>query len=198
MDVRRSLAFVLVAIAAAGCADDAAPVELRAAAQTEPLVVEGPRRSIEAVTWPRTNVDAAAGATLSPASREAARRSPVPVLVPKDKPLLEALSVMSEAHWYAAHVRAGGVTVNVSATRVAHHVQGVAPAVGPEALRGQQGFVTQNEGIWSATWIENGASYVASVECDRHDDSRCASDAFLRSLVEGLAYVGGSGAEVDR
>ena len=42
------------------------------------------------------------------------------------------------------------------------------------ALRGAKGFVTVNEGIRSASWMENGASYTIDVECrdPAHDPRR--------------------------
>jgi hypothetical protein len=195
MTSRISIVVVLVGLSA-GCADEAAPSEVRSQA-LEPLVAAGPKRSIMAVTWPAETVDEEARAGLSKVSVEAARRSPVPVLVPRAKELLATATVMAEANWYASSSRTGGITVNVSATRIAHQMPGVGPVEGRDSLRGKRGFVTQNEGIWSATWKENGASYVLDVECESAADERCASDAFVRSLVERLAYVGGAG-EVSR
>lgn len=194
MEGRYSIAIAVLGIGLAGCADAAAPEGTPTSVVT-PLVVEGPRRAVAAVSWPQTKPNQEAFAALNNASKTATRRSPIPVLVPSGQTIASALTVMAEAHWYAASSRADGLTLNVSATEIVFHVPGVEPAVGPEDLRGTRGFVTQNEGIWSATWIENGASYVATVECENHDDARCASASFVRSLVADLVYVGGKGAE---
>jgi len=195
MTFRISAALVFASVAAASCADEGAHAPGKV---LEPLTVQGPERSVAKISWPAAPIDEATRGRLSKASQEAARRSPVPVLVPRANDLASAAIVMAEENWYAVQTRAEEIFVRISATRVAHRVEGVAPVVGPEALRGTRGFVTQNEGIWSATWSENGASYVLDVECARAEDARCASGAFVRSLVEDLGYVGGAGEEVAR
>ncbi len=56
-----------------------------------------------------------------------------------------------------------------------------------------RGFVSINEGIRTASWIENGAAYSVDVECSDVRDARCQSEEFLLSIVAQLTYVGGSG-----
>ena len=86
-----------------------------------------------------------------------------------------------------------GATVALQGTRAAHRYEGVEPAAGNRELRATKGFVSVNEGIRTASWIENGAAYSVDVECSDHRDARCQSDDFLISVVTQLAYVGGSG-----
>lgn len=50
-----------------------------------------------------------------------------------------------------------------------------------------------NEGIRSASFVENGAAYTVDVECASVADARCQSDAFVVELASRLVYVGGSG-----
>ena len=64
---------------------------------------------------------------------------------------------------------------------------------GRDQVRGRPAWITQNESIWSATWEENGVSYVAEVECSRPTDARCQSPDVLVELTESLVFVGGAG-----
>lgn len=196
MQGRSTLTLVVIGLGSVGCAD--AAVNERSNETLAPLRAEGPTRSVASPIWPRTNPSQEALQTLSEASREAVRQSPVPVLVPAGQTALGRAKVMAGAHWYASSSHADGLTVNVSATDVVHRVRGVEPATGKDKLRQDLGFVTQNEGIWSATFEENQTSYAVTVECARHDDSRCESGAFIQALVNDLVYVGGKGAEVSR
>jgi hypothetical protein len=119
-------------------------------------------------------------------------RSPVPVLAPKDLRLTTPTLVV-EGEYFALTGRADGATISLQGTRAAHRYEGVEPITGDRALRGAKGFVTINEGIRTASWIENGAAYSVDVECSDHQDARCQSEDFLLSIVAQLSYVGGSG-----
>jgi hypothetical protein len=45
--------------------------------------------------------------------------------------------------------------------------------------------------IWTASWVEDGVAYALDVECAAAgDDPRCASEAYLLTLVDDLAEVG--------
>jgi hypothetical protein len=89
--------------------------------------------------------------------------------------------------------REDGVTVSLQANRLARRHAALPPALGRDVVRGRDAWITQNEGIWSATWTEHGVSYVLEVECARPgEDARCASDAYVRALAEELVFVGGS------
>jgi hypothetical protein len=150
------------------------------------------------VRWPaRDSIDAASLARLSEAAREAVARSRVPVLLPKRDGLLARAVVMPSAHYTAVSIPAEdpdhGVTVSLQANRIAHRYAEVPPALGRDVVRGHDAWITQNEGIWSASWTEHGVSYVLELECARPgDDPRCASDATLRALAEELVFIGGS------
>ena len=51
-----------------------------------------------------------------------------------------------------------------------------APAGTPAGtLRGVPVYVTENEGIKTATWIEKGTAYALDIECTSVRDQRCAS-----------------------
>jgi hypothetical protein len=138
----------------------------------------GPPASAQPVRLPKTmraQVDAAA----------------IPVLVPADAALVEAGTIIVEQSFYAFNVRAGGITVTVQGTRPSIKVEGVAPNPGNVALRSGKGFVTENEGIRTTSFVENGIAYSVDVECEDLKDTRCASDRFVVDLTNGLVYVGG-------
>lgn len=169
---------------------------------------EGARTKLElAVTWPASRDDAAR-ALLSTAARAELDASPVPALVPSDRTLAAAARVVVRDAFYSVSARAGGIGLYVSGTRVAYRYaeldrelarrggprtpDGRLP--GPHTVRGTDAFVTQNEGVWSASFFEHGASYVVELTCDDPRDARCADDKLLRALAEGLSNVGGRGA----
>jgi hypothetical protein len=120
-------------------------------------------------------------------------RSPVPVLAPKDL-VLGSPTLVVEGEYFALSGHVSGATIALQGTRAAHRYEGVEPVAGNRTLRATKGFVSVNEGIRTASWIENGAAYSVDVECaDPRNDARCQSDDFLLSIVTQLAYVGGSG-----
>jgi len=119
-------------------------------------------------------------------------RSPVPVLAPKSLRLASPTLVV-EGEYFALTGRADGATISLQGTRAAHRYEGVEPVAGNRELRGTRGFVSVNEGIRTASWIENGAAYSVDVECASADDARCQSEGFLLSVVAELTFVGGSG-----
>lgn len=156
-----------------------------------------------AVAWPAaSSIDEGALASLSRNGTKTDReiralvaRSPVPVLAPKDLRLASPTLVV-EGEYFALTGRADGATISLQGTRAAHRYEGVDPASGNRELRSQghiRGFVSINENIRTASWIENGAAYSVDVECSDVRDARCQSDEFLLSIVAQLTYIGGSG-----
>ena len=127
-------------------------------------------------------------------------RSPVPVLAPHDLQLASPTLVV-EGEYFAltGRIDAGSsrATISLQGTRAAHRYEGIDPATGNRELRRfsgtARGFVTTNEGIRTASWMENGAAYSVDVECSETADARCQGEEFLLSVVAQLSYVGGSG-----
>lgn len=146
------------------------------------------------VAWPAAStIDARALASLGDA-RSQLSRSPVPVLAPPSDLELERPTVIVEGEYYVITARNRGATISIQGTRAAHRYEGVAPHPGNTSLRSGTGFVTVNEGIRSASFIENGAAYSVDVECASNQDARCTSDAFVTELTNQLVYVGGGAA----
>ncbi|AKV04225.1 hypothetical protein AKJ09_10888 [Labilithrix luteola] len=195
-----SLAWIAPALAVAACNGSSPPNS--SAAEGESAKVVRPQ-----VSWPapasldRTAVASLAASGDSSGIQARIDRSPVPVLVPRDASLTTAALVV-EGEFYAYSGRGDGIVVAVQGTRAAHRYEGIA-AVGPKTpgarrVRGSQGFVTENEGIRTASWIENGVAYTADVECSDRKDTRCTDEAYVVDLVESLAYAGGAGARGGR
>ena len=59
-------------------------------------------------------------------------------------------------------------------------------------VRGINGIVDENVGIWSVTWSEYGVSYIIDIECSKQNNTHC-SKGYIVQLANGLVYLGGSG-----
>jgi hypothetical protein len=149
------------------------------------------------VAWPAAStIDERALASLGDA-RSQLSRSPVPVLAPSADTFrdgLERPTVIVEGEYYVITARDHGATISIQGTRAAHRYEGVDPHPGNKSLRKGSGFVTVNEGIRSASFIENGVAYSVDVECASNTDARCTSDAFVTEVTNTLVYVGGGAA----
>jgi hypothetical protein len=188
-----------------GCALPLAAVLVLSACNTSPSAPErgapppSPEEAklvVNEVVWPdAAAIDRAALGALPERAASHVRSSRVPVLLPAREALLAVASVVAKELWTSASMRAEGVTLTVTASRASHRVPGVGPTKGNRALRGTHGFVSQNEGIWSASWIENGVAYSVEVECASPEAPRCADEVFVTEVANDLAYVGGAGVE---
>lgn len=187
-----------------GAAPPEAAVGQRAAAPEEDLVarapdrgkVRGGERMRRNVRWPEAETrDLAAYETFDARSRAAIDAAPVPVLVPGPEVALDQREVMHGPEWYAFWGRRDAgettVTITLQASGMARVYPGVRPQPGPHALRGQPAWVTRNEGIWTATWIEHGVAYDLGIECAPVDAPPCDDERELEALAEGLRYAGG-------
>lgn len=175
--------------------------------------VRGGERMRRSVRWPDGVArDLAAYEAFDASSRAAIDAAPVPVLVPGPELVLDQRQVMQGPEWYAFWGRREGawtrqvpnkegstgdvtVTITVQASRMARVFPGVRPQPGPQTLRGQEAFVSRNEGIWTASWIEHGVAYDLGIECAPVDAPPCDDQSELEALAEGLRYAGGRGSE---
>lgn len=165
---------LLIVIMLAGCERPEAP------AAHEPLR--------EAPVDPAARADALAA--LDAASREAVRRSPVPVLLLPAEWSANS-RVMADRGYYAVSARRSELSVAIHASDIVH-----APGDGAEqsprahTVRGRPALVMVNDGIRSVTWEEGRTSYVVEVECYRAlEDPRCTEEAFVLELAESLVAV---------
>lgn len=185
---------------AAGCNGNTSRTDERVPAVTPGTVSIAVR---PAVAWPAAaTLDERTLSSLSDTSlgereiRASIARSPVPVLAPKDL-RLTAPTLVVEGEYFALTGRFEGSTISLQGTRAAHRYEGVDPAAGNrEIIRGaspMRAFVSVNEGIRTASWIESGVAYSVDVECADPREARCQGDDFLLAVVAQLVYVGGSG-----
>lgn len=188
-------ALFIVPLVLAACEQSTPPADVpRDRGAAEEHVSEAPLE-ISAVSWPAdAMIDRAALAALPDKTVRMARTSRVPVLVPRRRELLAAPVIVVKEHWTSVWARTKELTVSLTMTRLARKYETIQPIRGPHDVRGKPAFITSNEGIWSASWIENGVSYTLDVECASPDAPACASDALLRELASELVYVGGAGA----
>lgn len=147
---------------------------------------------VQTVSW-SSSIDVPSAKELSDLARSELAHSPVPVLVVAEAKLLRAAILTTGPHWYAVAAKDGGLTVALSGTRLAYDYPEIPTAHGRSTVRGRPAFFTENEGIVSASWVENGVAYALDLECfDRHD-ARCHGAEYLLTLAEKLRYVGGEG-----
>jgi hypothetical protein len=162
-------------VAWGGC--NAASRELEAqssqAAQTAPV-------DREALGWlPKSAADG-----LSKAS--------MPVLVPRDRAILANAQVVVEPAFYTLSSKADGATISFHGTKAAKRDPAFDTLQEKYRVRGAPALLTDNEGIKSLTWFENGTSFALDVECARKDDRRCSSTDYVISLANQMAYIGGA------
>lgn len=177
--MHRAVSLAFVGFALVGCRESSSS-GVHASTTTDGIVKP-------AIQTPKVAPDEGVLASLG-VDRERIARSPVPVLAARG---LESPVVMIESEYYAISAHAGTASIAIQGTRTAHRYEGVAPVEGNRALRGGRGFVTLNEGIRSASFMENGVAYSVDVECATAGDPKCTSDAFVVNLVDSLVYVGG-------
>lgn len=115
-------------------------------------------------------------------------RAPIPVLAPAD-PSTEVTATVGP-HWYALTVHGDGYLLHTHGSgeaRVHPHVRTTDPT---HPMRTAGGFLTRNEEIWSASWIEHGIAYSFEIECDRREVAWCDNEREVLRRVEALVYIG--------
>lgn len=186
---------------APACDDEpAAPTtERRADAPTElsgqPLQrgrVLGGEKVQRAVQWPAAeSLDTGVRDQLDQRFRDALASSPLPVLVPRNEEMLRNAELYKGEHWIAIAAKTDEVAVSLNASGLARVYPHISKTPLPHMVRGGEGLVTQNETIWSASWIENGVAYDLSVECIVPTMPQCQDSSYTEDLVSTLAFVGG-------
>ena len=148
------------------------------------------------VAWPDdTQRDDQARERLTAQTRVAVDDAPVPVLIPTGSALVESAVVTSGAHWAAVSMQAEGLHVSLQVSGQAKIYPHIKPVPATHSVRGLDGFVTRNEGIWVASWIEHGVAYDLELECADQAAPECADRDALMELAESLQFVGGRGAQ---
>ncbi len=146
--------------------------------------------------WPATATIAGLRERLSASLLAAIDRSPVPVLMPGDARWLARARVFTQGPQSPGYTLAAsheGQQLSVQASRVATLLPHVGRHRGKHRIRGVDGFLGENEGVQTASWIEHGVAYSAELECQAPSGPECQRER-LEALVAGLEYVGGAGA----
>jgi hypothetical protein len=123
----------------------------------------------------------------TPALRTEASRTPLPVLVPPDG--ADRAQLHTGDGWYALTVHGAGYTINLQASARARLYPGIVPHRGDWDVRGTDGVVTSNEGIWSISWVEHNVAYSLELECSSADSAMCRDEDAAVAIVESLALV---------
>jgi hypothetical protein len=149
----------------------------------------GGERARRTIAWPdAASRDQIADARYATDVHATLARPAIPVLAPAE-PGDRVLATSGDT-WYALSVHGDGYvlhTTGSSEARVYPHIRAVDPT---HPMRTSGGFLTRNEGIWSASWIENGAAYSFEVECDRRVVPWCDDEAEVLQRVEALVHIG--------
>lgn len=146
------------------------------------------------VAWPDPAArDEVAREAFPESARIALDDSPVPMLAPPEPARLATAVVTTGPHWAALSTNHEGLNVSLHVSGQAKVYEHIPRFDGTHTVRGKEGFVTQNEGIWSATWIENGVAYSLEIECDDFEMPACSGPEPITELAESLIYVGGRG-----
>jgi len=177
--MKRWLGLLVLSASAVGCGS----TEIAYVAPLEEVV---PTRSPEVVTDRLTALPAEA--------RRAVEASRLPILLPEDPSLLASAIVTSGAHFIAWSAEGDDVHVSLQGTDFRWRVgTEPAPLPGTDQVRGRIAVVSENEGIQTATWDEDGVAWALDVECaEVYDDARCTEQSYVRALAETLQGFGGA------
>lgn len=136
-------------------------------------------------------------AALPSEARLALKRATMPVIVPSTTKRLRAIALVVEPEFYALSAKTDdNVSISVQGTKARVRYDDIPPIPGKTPLHdGILGHVTQNEGIWTASWMENEVAYSVDFECASPEDAACADASRVIALAKELAYVGRGGDE---
>ncbi|MEM6291131.1 MAG: hypothetical protein AAGA54_07690 [Myxococcota bacterium] len=196
------VATVAVAMLGCGCAsaeERPAPSPVRAAAADALTGTAKPSRGRmlggervrRVAQWPDDDaIDWSARDGLSVEASAAIDTLSLPALVSTDPAFAASTQVMAGKRWYATWAQKDGLTVTLNASGEARVYAHIPPFEGTHRVRDIEAFVTQNETIWSATWVEHGIAYDLGLECKSPTMPECQDEATIIELAESLAFVG--------
>jgi murein DD-endopeptidase MepM/ murein hydrolase activator NlpD len=130
---------------------------------------------------------------LGAAEQETVAKSAIPVLLLSNVRDFSERRVVVEDTYYSAFFNDGKQSISVQGSRLATRYSDLRLESNraKKRIRSTEGFITESEDIWSASWKEFGAAYVLSLECGTANDERCESENYVTKLVNSLVYVGG-------
>lgn len=139
---------------------------------------------------PPTTVTAESSSTAELAAKQMSA-SGLTVLLPEDLARQEVTGrsdVLLEDTHYAASREENDISWSLAGSVVnrAESTIDVSPGTPMATLRGVPIYVSENEGIKTATWIENGTAFAMDIECDSDKDPRCISSEYILDRVKRL------------
>lgn len=192
-----------LSLAGCGSASTPDPEPEQRASQRQPAAtpqrgaIIGGEPIARAIDWPRVeNVDHDIRSAFTNEELATVDGAPVPALVPANSAWLDEVTVTSGEHFFALSAKLRGQTLYIQGSDQARVYPSIRGGTPTEPLRSTLGYVSQNEGIWTADFIENGAAYTVELECADVAMVACQSDVTLRDITDGLVLVGGAGIEV--
>lgn len=149
------------------------------------------------IEWPRVeNVDHDIRSAFTNQELAVVDGAPVPALAPANSAWLDEVTVTSGEHFFALSAKLRGQTLYIQGSDQARVYPSIRGGTPTEPLRSTLGYVSQNEGIWTADFLENGAAYTVELECADVEMVECQSDVAIRDIADALVLVGGAGIEV--
>ncbi len=135
---------------------------------------------------------------LSKSEQDEITKSSVPVLLLPNIREFEKRRVVVQRIYYTAFFTDGKQSISIQGSRLTYTYQHLRamPNAGKMQVRSAEGFITESERIWTASWKEFGAAYLLSLECADEKDSRCQSPEYVSRLTNSLVYVGGGHAKI--
>ncbi|PRQ07850.1 hypothetical protein [Enhygromyxa salina] len=169
---------------------DGATTPAAAAPRLQQAPVIGGELVVREIQWPSASeVDAELRDRLPRDALDRVDAAPLPVLIPPDP--LDDIVVVTGEHWYSFRGDRDGITIVVQGSGLARVFPGMRGATGEQLVRGRPAFVSVNEGIRHAAWIEHGVAYSVEIECADQQAPQCADSAAITQLAEQLELVGG-------
>jgi hypothetical protein len=128
--------------------------------------------------------------TPAPPPNQPAQR--VTVLI---RPSRQESNVETDGQHYSVSEKEGDITVSITGSlaqpnRGEANIDAAALKTKPGGtVRGVPVFISENEGIRTATWTEKGTAYAVDIECQAATDIRCSSTKYILDLVASLVDI---------
>lgn len=104
-------------------------------------------------------------------------------------------NIQTDGQHYSLSEKDGDVTVSITGSlaqtnRGELNIDTAALKPKPAGtVRGVPVYVSENEGIRTATWTEKGTAYAVDIECQTATDARCSTTKYILDLVSSLVAV---------
>ena len=155
------------------------------------VIVLGGCRNAPATTAPAGNQQTpATNAAAAPGAGQTAG-SGLTVLVPTDlarAEISQSPDVAVADNHYSISRQEEDLTFSLTGSLVNRAEASIdaTPVKETATIRGVPVYVSENEGIKTATWIEKGTAYAMDIECSSANDNRCRTSDYILNRVGAL------------